>query len=97
MAYLARTLNPINSNSKKDNGVTIIKASWTNIPTKPTSDKNVISYDKNKYVFILKFPKNCKANITTQELFFYVRNLKSAFTNNRTFCNLNNFIVEYAY
>ncbi len=82
---------------QEDNGVSSIKASWTNIPTKPTTDKNVISYDKNNYVFIPKFPMNYKANLTTQEQFFYVRNLKSSFTKKKTLCNLNIFIVEYAY
>lgn len=44
-----------------------------------------------------KFLKNCKANINTQKLCFYVRNLKSALTKEKTLCNLNNFIVEFAY
>ncbi len=82
---------------QEDNRVSSIKTSWTNILTKPTIDKNVISYDKNNYVSIPKFHVNCKANITTQEQFFYVTNLKSSFTKKKTLCNLNNYIVEYAY
>jgi hypothetical protein len=83
MEYLARTNVYYRTPStpiQEDNGVSSIKASWTNILTKPINDKNVISYNKNNYVFIPKFPMDCKANITTQEQFFYVRNLKSLFT-----------------
>ncbi len=88
MEYLARKnvhYRTPSTRIQEDNGVSSIKASWTNITTKPTIDKNVISYDKNNYVFIPKFSMNCKVDITTQEQFFYVRNFLSSFTKKKIY------------